>query len=286
MGTHTSDDEQNYLMLAEVRLPGEDAEVEGRKYDDEKGEVGGFGGVSGKVDIVKRINHDGEVNRARYMPQNPLIVATKTVSSEVYIFDTSKHPRTPAENTGCNPEHRCHGHEREGYGLCWNPHKAGQLISGSDDALICFWDMNGGGAKLDAARVFKYHTDVIEDVSWHMQNEHLFGSCADDRCVAIWDVRKDKPAQTVKDAHEKEINCLSFNPFCEHLLATGSADNMVHLWDTRSLGQKLHAFKGHDDEVFQVQWNAENQSILASCGADRRVNIWDLSKVCDLRRPC
>ena len=28
---------------------------------------------------VQLINHDGEVNRARYMPQNPFMLATKTV---------------------------------------------------------------------------------------------------------------------------------------------------------------------------------------------------------------
>lgn len=28
---------------------------------------------------IQLINHDGEVNRARYMPQNPFMLATKTV---------------------------------------------------------------------------------------------------------------------------------------------------------------------------------------------------------------
>jgi histone-binding protein RBBP4 len=65
LGTHTSENEQNYLMLAEVQLPCEDTEMDNRAYDDERGEVGGFGGAHGKVHIVQQINHDGEVNRAR-----------------------------------------------------------------------------------------------------------------------------------------------------------------------------------------------------------------------------
>jgi len=36
LGTHTSDAEQNYLMIAEVRLPLEDTEMDVRKYDDQK----------------------------------------------------------------------------------------------------------------------------------------------------------------------------------------------------------------------------------------------------------
>jgi histone-binding protein RBBP4 len=37
LGTHTSDNEQNYLMIAEVQLPLEDTELDARQYDDERG---------------------------------------------------------------------------------------------------------------------------------------------------------------------------------------------------------------------------------------------------------
>lgn len=35
LGTHTSGSEQNHLMVAEVRLPLEDTEIDARKFDDE-----------------------------------------------------------------------------------------------------------------------------------------------------------------------------------------------------------------------------------------------------------
>lgn len=60
-------------------------------------EFGGFGSVSGKIEIEIKINHEGEVNRARYMPQNPCIIATKTPSSDVLVFDYTKHPSKPGE---------------------------------------------------------------------------------------------------------------------------------------------------------------------------------------------
>ncbi len=58
-------------------------------------EFGGFGSVSGKIEIEIKINHEGEVNRARYMPQNPCIIATKTPTSDVLVFDYTKHPSKP-----------------------------------------------------------------------------------------------------------------------------------------------------------------------------------------------
>lgn len=76
------------------------------------------------------------------MPQNSFLIATKTISAEVYVFDYSKHPSKPTDNT-CNPDLRLQGHKTEGYGLAWSPFMDGHLISGSDDATICLWDIQG-----------------------------------------------------------------------------------------------------------------------------------------------
>jgi histone-binding protein RBBP4 len=65
LGTHTSGEEQNHLVIANVQLPAEGAALNERKYDDEKGEHGGFGSTSCKIEVKMKINHEGEVNRAR-----------------------------------------------------------------------------------------------------------------------------------------------------------------------------------------------------------------------------
>jgi len=64
--------------------------------------------------VVQQINHLGEVNRARYMPQNPFMIATKTVSAEVYVFDYTKHPSKPATDGECSPDLHLLGHKTEG----------------------------------------------------------------------------------------------------------------------------------------------------------------------------
>jgi len=96
---------------------------------------------AGKIHVIQQINHEGEVNRARYMPQNSFMIATKTISAEVYVFDYSKHPSKP-QDTNCTPDLRLIGHKTEGYGLAWSPFMEGHLISGSDDATICLWDIS------------------------------------------------------------------------------------------------------------------------------------------------
>mmetsp|Transcript_19715 Transcript_19715/g.18782 ORF Transcript_19715/g.18782 Transcript_19715/m.18782 type:complete len:119 (+) Transcript_19715:376-732(+) len=116
-----------------------------------------------------QINHAGEVNRARFMPQSHNIIATKTVSGEVHIFDYFKHPTKPS-NDEVKPDLKLLGHRKEGYGLSWSPVNSGYLVSGSDDNLICMWDVNKPNqlsVTLEPLMVFENHTQVVEDVCWN-----------------------------------------------------------------------------------------------------------------------
>jgi len=144
------------------------------------------------------------VNRARYMPQNPSVIATKTPTSEVLVFDTSKQREAQQDPNGkCKPEFRLRGHKKEGYGLSWNPNMNGHLLSASDDQTLCLWDINGtveANQVINAKSVFTGHTAVVEDVAWHLLHESLFGSVADDHKLCIWDIRAaatNKPSHTV-----------------------------------------------------------------------------------------
>mmetsp|Transcript_304 Transcript_304/g.857 ORF Transcript_304/g.857 Transcript_304/m.857 type:complete len:518 (-) Transcript_304:285-1838(-) len=268
-------------------------------YDDEKNELGGFGtssgtnpGTVGKIEVRMKVKHEGEVNRARHMPQNHFVVASRGPNPEVYIWDLSRHPSFPDENSPFAPQGVCVGHAREGYGLAWSTHDEGRLVSGSEDATVCLFDVNSvvkktgpgseSGAQIPAVSTFAGHTDVVEDVDWHRRDPNLVGSVGDDRCVMVWDAREKnptKPVHAVRDAHRGDINSISFNPVNEFLAATGSADKTVKLWDMRNLKAPMQTFEGHTDQVYSVSWAPHNESILASCSADRRVGIWDLSRI-------
>ena len=114
------------------------------------------------------------------MPSKPNVIATKTVSGAVHVFDYTKHPSTPdASQRTARPELSLLGHEKEGYGLAWSPMKPGALLSGADDALICKWDVEATtrtARELQPLSVFKGHSAMVEDVAWHPLNEHFFGS--------------------------------------------------------------------------------------------------------------
>jgi histone-binding protein RBBP4 len=259
LGTHTTG-EQNYLMVASCNLPRDDAVLDNRAaqkekegvavaapaYDEEKKEVGGFGHANstiGKIEIRMKVKHQGEVNRARVMPQNHFIVATRGPDPEVYMFDLSKHPSFPEDNSVFSPQAVLMGHSKEGYGMSWSKLKEGYLLSGSEDTTLCLWDVQAGsnsseksGRQVQPLNIFKGHTNVVEDVDWHSKDPNMMASVSDDRSIRLWDIREStKAAHMVENAHEADVNCIAFNPMNEHIFATGSADKTVALWDLRNL---------------------------------------------------
>lgn len=118
IGTHTSGSDTNYLQVATVQLPNPVKDNDPRRYDEDKEEIGGYGGGSeSRLQIEQKIVHEGEVNKARYMPQNPDLIATMCPDGTAMIFDRTKHSLTPPNNK-CNPQMILRGHNKEGLVMC------------------------------------------------------------------------------------------------------------------------------------------------------------------------
>ncbi|KAH9948186.1 WD40 repeat-like protein [Amylocystis lapponica] len=288
LGTHTSGQAQDYLQIATVQLPKRDESgsadrLDRGDYDDERGELGGHTlPPQPRIQITQKINHPGEVNRARYMPQNPDIIATKTVSGEVLVFDRTKHSSEPERGGACKPDIRLVGQHKEGFGLAWSPLKSGHVLGASEDMTVCHWDINSytkANSTIEPTTVFKGHTSVVGDVDWHATQDHTLASVGDDKMLLIWDSRAPSDAVTKIQAHDREILAVAFSPAVDHLLVTGSADKTIILHDLRSPVKRLHTFESHTDEVLHVAWSPHNPTIFASASSDRRINVWDLSQI-------
>ncbi|CAM9097616.1 unnamed protein product [Heterosigma akashiwo] len=193
------------------------------------------------------------------MPQNPFLVATKSPSAQVYVFDVSKHPSAPPPGqTQCRPQHRCTGHTQEGYGLAWSPHQEGLLVSGSDDNVVCVWDLAGSpGEEVQARDLLRGHAAAVEDVAAHGLSPHLLGSVGDDARLCVWDLRandRTRPSQAVDQPRS--------------LIPRNCSDELPEF-----------GYMYNDSEVLQVGWHPSAETVFASCGDDRRLNVWDAAKI-------
>jgi histone-binding protein RBBP4 len=291
LGTNTSGKDKESIIIARVNMPTR-SETDPRDYNVDLGEVGGYGSTVDvfKWEIIQTMQHPGEVNKARYMPQNPEIIASMVGSGSddvksgtVLIFDRTKHPLKP---TSFNPQMQLVGHTQEGYGLSWNPKQEGILASASNDKTVRLWNIKDGFSKKNAnnhpsERTLTHHTAPVNDVEFHPRDPNILASVSDDRTLQIIDLRGNKPAMKIQ-AHADSVNCLNWHPDASfnHVILTGSSDNSIGLWDPRR-GQKgkLHSFESHNDDVIRVEWNPHCISMFASASYDRRVCIWDVSKI-------
>lgn len=288
LGTHTSDDSPNYLQIAEVQIPNVSA-PDPEDYDEEREEIGGYGKASSqaaiKFEVVHKIEHPGEVNKARYQPQNPDLLATFCVDGKILIFDRTKHPNQPTNPGKINPQIELLGHKQEGFGLNWNPHEEGCLASGGEDQTVCLWDLKTLGAEsrtLKPHRRYTHHTQIVNDVQYHPISKNFLGSVSDDQTLQIIDLRQsatDTAALVASKGHLEAINSLAFNPSSEVLVATASADKTIGIWDLRNTKEKVHTLEGHNDAVTSLSWHPSEAAVLGSGSYDRRIIFWDLSRI-------
>lgn len=132
------------MVIATLEVPNS-TRPDPAQFNETTGEVGGHGNAKKPFayNVVQRINHPGEVNKARYQPQNPNIIASLAVDGRVLIFDRTKHGSNPLPNGEVKFEMELVGHSSEGYGLSWSPYNEGNLVTGNEDMTVKLWQVVG-----------------------------------------------------------------------------------------------------------------------------------------------
>lgn len=85
---------------------------------------------------------------------------------------------------------------------------------------ICLWDISTvpkEGKIVDAKTIFTGHTAVVEDVSWHLLHESLFGSVADDQKLMMWVFFRDFNGITFQTSWASEMYLACMDDFSKPL---------------------------------------------------------------------
>ncbi|KAM9979681.1 hypothetical protein ACTFIZ_005927 [Dictyostelium cf. discoideum] len=227
------------------------------------------------------INHNGAVNRIRSMDQQSNIVATWSDNRSVYIWNIANHLKALDNETVAPkqtaPLHTISNHSIEGYALDWSPKIAGRLATGDCNNSIFITNASESTWKTDT-QAFKGHTESVEDIQWSPSEEKVFASCSIDQTVRIWDIRKPKPAITVK-AHTADVNVISWSRNVEYLLVSGCDDGSFRVWDLRAFkdNSPVSDFKYHTGPITSIEWNPYEESQVIVSSSDDQVTIWDFS---------
>jgi histone-binding protein RBBP4 len=228
-----------------------------------------------ELKTLKKIPHEGDVNRARYNPKKSDIVATANEHGTIQQFNIQEGKKVLQD---------LKKHETNAFGLAWSSDH--QLVTGCDNGLITRWDALKGSVvhtyEVTDPEKPKEPTGV-NDIAyqWHENDTtQLFGAVSESGYVHFFDSRQDgpNPANVLK-AHDEAANSISFNPFSSYLYATASTDSSVGIWDLRFTKTRLHSLLGHSSSVQSLDWNPFLSNILMSASDDRRVLLWDITRI-------
>jgi ribosome assembly protein RRB1 len=264
------------------------------KYDDEESEEDenleedseSDDDMDGDPMIEERsFRHEGAVNRLRAAPQAPHVIATWSETGKVHVWNTqvlldsldaAATERIPTE---LKPVCTFAGHQEEGFAMDWSPVAAGRLLSGDCLRFIHLWEPRESTWEVERSP-FRGHLASVEDIQWSPTQKDVFASCGVDRTIRIWDARaRNSSILTSENAHDSDINVISWNRIAAHLLVSGSDDSSFKIWDLRAFKENKPAgiFTWHKKPITAIQWHPCQESIMAVSSEDDSISIWDMS---------
>lgn len=277
--THTSGEDTDYLKLSSMQLP-KSIFPDGKKMSPEEMQT-----VNSRLKISKKYVQESEINRVRYMPQDPRCIATINGEGSCFVYSMD-------EKMGLESNTKLVHHKENGFGLCWNPKVKGELLTSSDDHTIALWNYekpekapNETEIEIKPTKVFSYHNDIVNDVRWHNFSVNTFGSVSDDHIFAYMDKREQKPAILSRLNEQTSFNTLCFSKFSNYLFALGGEDSNVYLYDLRNTSRQLHVMMGHQKPITNVEWDPFHENVIASSSTDRRIILWDIHKIGEEQQP-
>ncbi|KPA79020.1 WD repeat protein [Leptomonas pyrrhocoris] len=263
-GTRTGGQEQNYLQMLSATVPHDTQSLDrsNAAYSEATGEVGGYGMAPHAcgLNVERRILHDGDVLAARYMPANPLLLASSSSNGSLYVFDWSRvslgrfpndppRPRAPLPpnelSTEATEEERAQYHKRM---------RALNVVATEQDR----WDRRTG----DGQHVLTLSggSGVADNVCWSTSEEGVLASGSTGR-VCVWkvanlskeDSRQVEPSSVFSlEDEEARVTHVDFSWKLPGTFLTASTSGAVHFSDTR---------RAHSTEIFSLRHPATSLAL-------------------------
>lgn len=241
-----------------------------------------------KLRSVQTINHFGDVNKLRYMPQNPDIIASSNNMGELLVYNRTKHLSIKKLNdeTEINePQLRLVDQATDSstdiFAFDWNRQKEGTMVSGSMSGAINVYDVQLSTVTRDDNTVnhhWTHHQNCgVNDLEWVPGHDSVFISGEDNGCLSVYDTR-DRNQLMLRYQTAHPANSVSVNPGNNFCIASGHSDGTLGIYDIRALSASVFESAIHGDSITQVKWHPKFHGVLGSSSADKLVKLHDMSR--------
>ncbi|VEU24416.1 DEKNAAC105585 [Brettanomyces naardenensis] len=302
------------LQLCTIKIPNglSDLTLEDCEFDPERREFltsnfrifNNDGKSKGALNLAQEIPHQGDINRAKIMPQNADLLATISNDGSVSIFDRTKKSNSydvdelfsyDNDSQTDLADIKLKFHTTGGWGLDWNKFKEGELVTGAGEGSIALWDIKDGFTKpertsdiLSTTNQKKFKTcflspkstlfchDLgVNSVGYAWFHDSLIGTAGEDGKFKLFDTRSLKEGPALATQLDHPVNALDFDKQNQFGLALGDDRGRVILEDLRLLDKPQYIISdAHAGSITSVSWNYSYGNVLASCSADGLVKLW------------
>lgn len=172
--------------------------------------------------------------------------------------------------------------EEEGFALEWSPLVLGRLACGLNNGKVhLFEPADAAMSDLVQNKSFIWNTKKsIEDLQFSPNQADVLACCSSDGTVRMYDLRapESKSSEILINAHNCDVNVISWNKKSPVLIASGADDGSFKIWDLRYIGQPAITSIGwHKGPIYSIEWQPHDEWTLAVASGDNRMSIWDFS---------
>ncbi|CAH2353087.1 chromatin assembly factor 1 subunit p50 [[Candida] railenensis] len=260
-------------------------------YTPERGEFELSTVTKKKVQVLQKINHMGDVNRAKYMPQNPDLIASSNNMGDIVVYDRTKHPnfKIGIDDSVNKPELRLRRADGSGdsdiFAIDWNKQAEGILVSGDIDGRINLYDIKRDFNSKDQEFInssSSYETPGnagVNDTEWIPNHDSIFSTVDESGWLRLYDIRTSTqdPTFSVKLGNSG-VNSVCTNPGNSSYIATGDSDGLVSVLDVRTQEPVDTLSNVFESSITQLKWHNTYHNILTGSSTDKSIKILDLAK--------
>ncbi|KAG7192276.1 uncharacterized protein KQ657_001995 [Scheffersomyces spartinae] len=248
-----------------------------------------------KLQLVQSISHLGDVNKTRYMPQNPDVIASANNLGDLVIYDRTKHSSfqsSLSKDSITAPELRLVSSSTaeksvDMFALDWNHQKEGSIVSATTDGHVSIYDIQHDITSEDTSEIREWlHIDNSEvgvnDIQWLPHHDSLFIYGDEQGYIKLADTRSSEHIVKRHQMSSKQaINSVSICCLNSLFIGTGDAQGAIHTWDLRTLHDTntvpLHTINAHSQSVTQLKWHPKFHNCLGSSSSDGTVKLFALN---------
>eukprot|EP00903_Cladosiphon_okamuranus_P013694 g12751.t1 len=162
-------------------------------------------------------HHGDKVQGVSWHPVEATVMATVGYDRVLALLDARAPTKVTSHKLMADPE--C---------LLWNPHNPAQILTGSEDGVVCCRDVRRPGSPVYS---FTAHEKGVSAISFTPLVPGMLATCSEDKTVRVWDVDAETPLQVASKAMAVgRLFSLQYDASTAFLLATAGSKGHVALW--------------------------------------------------------